>query len=128
MNIISGVLFILIACFAAVILKATKPEFSFLLTTAVSLIVVAFIVNAIIPYINKIHSIFQNSSLSSNYFFTVLKAVIICYITKFASDICKDNGQTALSSKAELIGRVSLIILSVPFLKDIMDIALTLIK
>jgi stage III sporulation protein AD len=86
--------------------------------------VIAFVVKTATPYINELHKIFEGSGLSSNYFFTVLKGVAICYVSRFAADTCKDSGQTALSNKAELIGKVGLIALSIPFLKDILDIAL----
>jgi len=128
MSLIVGVLFILLACFLAVIIKGESPAFSFLLTVSASVSIIAFILKSATPYINELHKIFEGSGLSSNYFFTVLKGVAICYLSKFASDTCKDSGQTALSNKAELIGKVGLIALSVPFLKEILDIALSLLK
>lgn len=123
-----GVLFIILACFLAVILKEQSPTFSLLVTISSSAMVIAFVVKTATPYINELHKIFEGSGLSSNYFFTVLKGVAICYVSRFAADTCKDSGQTALSNKAELIGKVGLIALSIPFLKDILDIALSLLK
>ena len=128
MSLSFGVVFILLACFLAVILKGQSPAFSLLLTVAASVAVIAFILKTVMPYINELHKIFDSSGLSSNYFFTVLKGVAICYVSRFAADTCKDSGQTALSNKAELIGKVGLIALSIPFLKDILDIALSLLK
>lgn len=128
MNLAVGILFILLACFLAVILKGQNPAYSLLLTVAASVGIIAFILKTITPYINELHKIFESSGLNSNYFFTVLKGVAICYLSRFACDTCKDSGQTALSNKAELIGKVGLIALSIPFLKDILDIALSLLK
>ena len=128
MSLAIGLLFIILACFLAIVLKSQSPAFSLLLTISASVCVIAFIVKNITPYINELHKIFSGSGLGSNYFFTVLKGVAICYVSRFTADTCKDSGQTALSNKAELIGKVGLIALSIPFLKDILDIALSLLK
>lgn len=128
MNITAYIVFILIACFLAVVLKGQSPSYAVLLTVAASVIALIFVVKAVTPYINELHTIFKTANINSSYFFTVLKGIAICYVSSLASDICKDNGQTALASKAELIGKVALIALSIPFLKDILDIALGLIK
>ena len=53
--------------------------------------------------------------------------VCLPIISKFAADLCRDNGQSALADKAELAGRVSLIILSLPFFKSIVNVATSLI-
>ena len=127
MKILLGVAFILVSLFCAVILKGHNPSFALILSVAASAMAVLFILRLVTPYINELHKIFETSSLKHDYFFTVLKGVAICYISRFAADICKDNGQTALSTKAELMGRIGLIALSVPFLKEILDIALSLL-
>ncbi len=128
MKILLYIAFVLVACFLAVILKEQKTSFAIFLTVGASVICIYFVLKQITPYINEIHNIFKKARLDSNYFFTILKGIAICYISKLASDICKDSGQTALASKAELIGKVALIALSIPFLKEVLDIAISLIK
>ncbi len=127
MNITVGIVFIVVAAALSLILKEQNPAFALLLTVAASVICLVFILKSLTPYINELHKIFETGGNSSTYFFTVLKGVAICYISRFAADLCKDSGQTALSNKAELIGKVSLIALSIPFLKEILDIALSLL-
>ena len=127
MNILTDVLFTVAAAFLAVVLKEYKPEFSFLLTIAATALVLLFIINSLLPYIKDLYNIFESAGIKSEYFYAVLKAVIICYISKFAADLCRDNGQSALADKAELAGRVSLIILSLPFFKSIVNVATSLI-
>ena len=127
MKILLGVTFILVSLFCAVVLKGYNSTFALLLSLAASAMAILFIVRSVTPYINELQKIFETSGLKGEYFFTVLKGVAICYISRFAADVCKDNGQTALSTKAELMGRVGLIALSMPFLKEVLDIALSLL-
>ena len=128
MNLLASIVFILIACFLAVVLKGQNPSYAILLTVAASVIALVFVVKAIEPYITEIQAIFKSANINSGYFFTVLKGIAICYISSLASDVCKDSGQTALANKATLIGKVALIALSIPFVKEILDIALSIIK
>ena len=46
----------------------------------------------------------------------------VAYLIQFASNICKDAGENALSGKVELVGRVLILSVSVPVILDILDI------
>ncbi|MEE1277947.1 MAG: SpoIIIAC/SpoIIIAD family protein, partial [Acutalibacteraceae bacterium] len=62
-----------------------------------------------------------------DYMKTALKALGICYITQFAADVCRDFGQTALASKAELAGKCAIFLLSLPLVTSIVEIAVNMI-
>ena len=77
--------------------------------------------------VEELAGIFQKSNLDNSVFKAVLKALGLCYITNFASDTCRDFGQTSLASKVELAGKISIVILTLPLINSILSVALELI-
>ncbi len=128
MNILLPLAFSLIACFLVVILRQHRPEFALLAAAAAAAVVLVYIIGALAPYFSEFLDMMNNAGIKSEYFFAVLKAVGICYITRFCADLCRDFGQTSLADKAELAGRTALIVLSLPFLKSIIELSVSLIK
>ena len=55
------------------------------------------------------------------YFSLLIKITGIAYLSEFATNICKDSGETAIASKVELAGRVIIIAMSVPILGALID-------
>ena len=66
--------------------------------------------------------------VEAEYFKVALKALGIGYITSFAADSCRDAGQSALASKAELAGKCAVWMLSLPLVVSVLKIAVGFIK
>ena len=60
--------------------------------------------------------------------FVVLKAIGICMVSQFASDICKDSGNLSLSNVVSVFGRISVIIVSMPMIKFLFETTIDIIK
>ena len=56
-----------------------------------------------------------------------IKAIGIGYAFGIASDICKEMGEAGIGSALELAGRVELLALSVPVIKELLELAVGLI-
>ncbi len=61
-------------------------------------------------------------------FSSAIKGTGICLITKFSSDICKENGNRLIADVIEFTGRVMLLIIAVPYIESIMKTAFAFIK
>ena len=57
----------------------------------------------------------------------MFKTLGICFLAQFAADSCRDAGESALASKVELAGKISILVLSLPLFEDIAQTALGLI-
>ncbi len=108
-------------------LMGYRPEFSLAVVVAVGVIILGAVIKEIAPEMKKISALIEKTELDSGYFKVALKALGICYITSFASDICRDFGQSALASKAELIGKCAIFIICLPLIGNIVEIALSFI-
>ena len=68
----------------------------------------------------------ERSGLSSLAVQTILKCVGISLITEFASDTCRDAGETSLAARVELFGRVASLIVAIPLFKEFIELIITL--
>jgi stage III sporulation protein AD len=116
----------MIAAAVALFLKQYKPEYSLIFSAVVCVSVMFFLVTAVGSIKDSLSSFFGTCDIDSDIFITVFKALGICYITDFAADLCKDFGQTSLAAKAELAGKISVVVLSLPIVRLILDTALEL--
>lgn len=58
---------------------------------------------------------------NAEYVRVILKMVGISYVAGVCSDICTDLGQTSLSGAISSVGRVEIMILSLPYVKRIIE-------
>lgn len=116
--------------FSAVILllRQYKPEYAILVAAAASGAVLVYLLSFIFPVVQEIHTVLQNVGVNNAHFTAVFKAIGICYTAQFAGDICRDFGQTSLAGKVELAGKVAILALSLPMIREILQIALQLIE
>ena len=57
----------------------------------------------------------------------MLKMVGVGYAFGVCSDVCRELGETSLSGVVALLGRVEILVLSVPFVKRIIECSVELI-
>lgn len=115
--------------FAAVILllKQYKPEYAMLAAAAASGALLVYLLSLIFPVIQEIREILAQAGVNNEHFTAVFKAVGICYTAQFAGDICRDFGQTAIAGKIDMAGKIAVVALSLPLMKEILQMTLQLI-
>ncbi|HHW45894.1 MAG TPA: stage III sporulation protein AD [Clostridiales bacterium] len=128
MELSSIIAFALLSCVLGIILHQYKPEYSMLLVAAAGCILLFMLINTFLPAINEVGSIITKAGVKREYFAILLKALGICYITQFAGDLCRDSGQTSLAGKIDLAGKVAIVILALPIIKNIIEIVTEIIK
>ncbi len=64
----------------------------------------------------------ERAELDGEYLTVIFKGLGICYVTKLSADCCRDCGQTALASAAELLGRLGLIAAAMPLFRGVAGI------
>lgn len=104
----------LLAVILCVIVKQLKPESAVFVNIAAGLMILAVAVRALSPSISAISELAESAGISGDFAELLLKALAISYITALSADCARDAGETALGSKLELAGRVSIAALSLP--------------
>ena len=127
MNLFSVLGFAVVSAALAILLKQYKPEFAM----AVSLISGAFIFLTVIVNMTPAFDTLKELAgriEGNQYVNVIIKSLGICYVTSLAADTCKDAGQTAIATKVELAGKVSVLILSLPLFNNLLSIVLNLVQ
>ena len=112
----------IVGAITAVLLKQYCRVQAVLSTIAVGVLVTAAVLFSITPAIDKLEYLFSRTDLENEYLKSLLKAVGICYMTGIAADICRDSGEQALASVAELWGRISLLLLTLPMIDSLLSL------
>lgn len=112
---------------ASLFLKQYKSELALAVTLGGAVIVAFMIISGFQNIKQGLDGILNDAKIDSGLLKTSLKAFGICFVTSFASGYCKDFGHGLLAAKIELAGRVSVIVLTLPMVKNIVQIALELI-
>ena len=65
---------------------------------------------------------------ASQYVTTILKGLGIVILVQICSDICRDSGETTLAGHIETVGKLELLLLSVPLIEEILATAKKLLE
>lgn len=126
MNIFQIVGVALITAILTLLLKKYHKEYAIIAAIVGGAVLLLSIIFALSPAIEQIKSWFSSTGLVSDGIGILLRAMGICFITQFASDTCKDAGESALASKVELAGKVAVVLIALPLFQSIASTALSL--
>ena len=102
-------------------------EYALYIKLAAAAAVMSMIIIFVSPIAETIRSIYSRAGADEEYLTVLFKALGICYITQFACDICKDSGENALATQAELAGKISLMVIALPLFESLANIVARLI-
>lgn len=117
----------LIGLLLAVILKEYKPEFKIYISIISGIIIFFLVANNLRSFIQLITSLSSKLNMNNQFLTILLKITGISILTEFAISICKDSGETAIASKIDLGGKITIIGISVPIITSLLETLLKLI-
>ncbi len=127
MNILGICIVAVIGAILVLTLKQTSPQMGLLLTLATGVMILITVFSFLPTVTDKITQLMSETGVNYQYTSILIKSLGICFICQFASDICKDAGQTALSSKVELAGKLMILISAVPLMEEVLNTATSLL-
>lgn len=97
---------------------------SFVIPTRLAGIIVLYtLVLAILsPIINYLVKIMGNCVPTEN-IGLIMKSICIAYLTHITSNICKDCGESSLAIGIDTIGKIEILVLSIPLIEEIIKIS-----
>ncbi len=113
-----------VALAAIVLLKQIKPEFALLLKFAALLLLGFLAFSVVSDAVSEIFSFGERVSIDSEMLKILLKALGLCLVAQIASDVCKDCGESALSTSVELVGKLSIVLMALPVAAQLIEISL----
>lgn len=123
---IIGVAFITSIC--SVIIKNTKPELSFAVTTAGVLLILLLIFSKMTEITSVFLNITSATNIDNQLLKLLLKMVAIGYLTEISAGILNDFGSSSLADKVVLGGKLTIILLSLPVLNSLLSVFQAFLK
>lgn len=112
----------LISLIIIIILKQYKPDFAIYVSILAGAIIILLVMDKLSNIVSLLTSI-QNKSNTNNQFLVILlKITGIAFLTEYASSICNDAGESAISTKIDLGGKVLIIALSIPIIQALLEL------
>ncbi len=74
------------------------------------------------PIVSYLQSVSATSAIAP-YAPMLFKALAIAYITQYAAELCRESGESGAASGVELVGRIEILLLSLPLVGEILQMA-----
>nr|NNM91008.1 stage III sporulation protein AD [Bacilli bacterium] len=114
MTIVPIVLFAIVGAFLVMILREISPQTAFFLTLVIAMILFYQAITLVARIIVPLEQLALLANVNVLFFATILKIIGIAYISEFGMQIAKDAGATSIAGKIELIGKLLILVLSIP--------------
>jgi len=118
----------LIAGVLVVMIRQKQPELAMQVSIVAGLIIFIYVLDYLVTAVDYIKDVVERYKIAYESIAIVLKIIGIAYICEFAVQILKDTGETSLSSKVELAGRVLIIVLSLPVITSFMNMVIGMLE
>ncbi len=114
MNIVPLVVFAIVGALLVMILREISPQTAFFLTLVIAVILFYQAITLVARIIVPLEQLALLANVNVLFFATILKIIGIAYIAEFGMQIAKDAGATSIAGKIELIGKLLILVLSIP--------------
>lgn len=119
---VTAVGLLLCGALLSAVLRSQRPELAVCLSLLAGALVVGLLLGQLTPLISALRRMTALGGVGENRLGVVLRGAGICLVTRLAADTCRDAGDTALAGKAELTGRILLLLLAVPLYEEILTL------
>lgn len=111
----------IIAVLMAVIFKRGKEEYSLFISISACFIILMLGIGKLDVILDTVNRLQGYIRINKAYINILIKIIGITYVTEFASSLCKDSGYQAIGEQVELVGKLSILAISMPILLALLD-------
>lgn len=105
-----------------IVLKTTKPELSFAVLIAGTVIILLFLVDLLQGAVTAFSSIVAMTGMENGLIRILLKIVGIGYLTEFSAGILNDFGAASVADKVVLAGKLVILVASLPIIESLLTL------
>lgn len=111
----------IIAVLLAVIFKKGKEEYSVYISIAACVLILLWGIGKLQVILDAIGQLQGYIKLNKAYVGILIKIIGITYITEISSSLCKDSGYQAVGEQIEIVGKLTILAISMPIMLSILD-------
>ena len=118
----------LIGAIASLQIKKHSPDLAVLTAISAGIIILVFIADYLYGVVDYLKEFFSDTGTDASILKLIVKVIVVAYAVEFASSSVKDLGESSLSEKILLAGKIIILSFSLPFIKSVFDLIVSLIK
>lgn len=111
----------IVAMLLATIFKKGKEEFSLYISLAACFLILLWGISKLQVILDAISQLQGYINLNKSYIGILIKIIGITYITEISSSLCKDSGYQAISDQIEIVGKLTILAISMPIILSILE-------
>ena len=128
MDIFKIVAFSIVSVIFITILKSVKKDdFALVVTIIAALAMFGVLLLKLEDITTMLTNLINKSGINKDYLTLLLKVTGISYIIELVTNICKDAGSNSLASKVEMLGKISIVVLTIPILTSVVSLVLEIL-
>ena len=112
----------IICIFLSSIIKSRNQEFASVVNICGGVIIFLLCVDLLKEIINYFLSLYEISDLNFDFISTLLKVIVVGYITEFTAEIAEDFGNKIIASKVLLGGKIVICGITIPIIKNLLSV------
>ena len=105
----------------AVVVRQFQKEYSVFVLLAVCLFLIAYLTSNISVIVDFAENLGEKIHINATYMKILFKLLAIAYVCQIASNICQDLGYQTIAFQIEIIGKISIFILSIPIINSLLE-------
>ena len=110
-----------------IILKQYKPEFVVYVSLIACTLILFMLLDKLSGIIDLLNNFSNRMNGASEFLKILIKITGIAFLTEFAVSVCKDAGESAISSKVDLAGKVIIVTMSIPIISSMLETVLKIL-
>ncbi|WP_017472287.1 stage III sporulation protein AD [Amphibacillus jilinensis] len=111
----------IVASLLITLIKPYQPTIAMVLLIITTCLLFYFILSPLGEIIDLLRSLAGQFQLDFIYLDTIFQIIGIAYLTELGSQLTKDAGLNSIATKIELVGKVFILIVSVPVLTAVIE-------
>lgn len=116
------------ACIFVSIISQYRPEYALFVQLSSVAVIVLMTADSLAEIFLQTKELALDTKINSEYINLLIKALIIAVSGKVVCDICADTGNRAIATCADLACRLCIMLLALPMLKALAQLAAELIE
>ncbi len=124
MGIIRVVLLAMGTVCLGMLLKNTQSSFAMMVSFAVGILIFIWITKLMSEVLTQFQALQSYTTIPPKYIVLLLRVLGIAYLTQFTTDICRENGYTAVAGQVENFSKITIMLLSMPMVMNLLDMVL----
>ena len=106
--------------FLTMMAGSIKREYAIAVTVGATVLLALYGVSSLKSIIERIEELQESIGVGEEYLTILLKMVGIAYLTQLVVSICRDAGNGAVAAQINMVGKISLLLVSFPVLEALL--------